>query len=170
MISVEWKKSNLDSFYKKMDHIINNLQESTIKGVNEALESTQRLALQLKRGSNKGILIELADLNTGEIKGRVYTDSKNFPYLVYLEFGTGIYADPEGGGTRAKKIPWYVHTSMADLSRYGYELVTYGGESFYVVYGMRPHPYMRPAGFQNIDTSLDIIQKAIVDMIKEAIK
>lgn len=172
MIQIKWNESKLNSFYKKMDNVASNIAKSAIKGVNQALEETQKFALQLKRGSDKGVLIELVNTETNEIKGRVYTDSKNFPYLTYLEFGTGIYADPEGGGSRAKQIPWYVHISMADLSKYHYPVYTspITGEKFYVVHGMHPHPYMRPTAFQMRDKNIETVAKAIQEMIKEAVK
>ena len=172
MIQIKWNESKLNSFYKKMDNVASNIAKSAIKGVDQALEETQKLALQLKRGSNKGIEIQLVNTETNEIKGRVYTDSKTYPYLVYLEFGTGIYADPKGGGSRAKQIPWYVHVSMADLSKYHYPIYTspITGEQFYVVQGAKPHPYMRPTAFKMRDKNVEIVAKAIQEMIKEAVK
>ena len=167
MIKLEWKKEPLKSFNKKMDNIVQQLPNSVKKGIETALEQTRRLAIQIKPSgkSDEGILVEM--MEGTEIKGRVYTDSQRFPYLVYLEFGTGLYADDEGGGSRAKKIPWYVHTSMADLSRYNYQIITMGEEQFYVVWGMHPHPYMRPAAFQSRDSNLEAVQKQIYETLKE---
>lgn len=177
MIDIEWKESSLKSFYHKMDKIIANMEKSAKLGIENALKNTQQLAIQIKpQGkSNDGILIELLDTEKNMVQGRVYTDVKTYPYLVYLEFGTGIYADPEGGGSRAKKIPWYVHTSMADLSMYGYPTITFKDENgventFYVVYGMHAHPYMRPASFQSRDSNVEQVEKAISDMIRSVIK
>lgn len=177
MIDIEWKKSSEKSFYNKMDKIINKLGESTKLGVKKALYDTRSLAIQIKpQGkSNEGILVELLDTEKNEVKGRVFTNSSAYPYLVYLEFGTGLYADSEGGGSRAKKIPWYVHTSMADLSMYNYQTVTFKDENgtentFYVVYGMHPHPYMRPAAFQSRDSNIEAIEKEISDMIRSVIR
>lgn len=168
MIKVKWK--NVDKLEKKLVKIMKRLPETATQGINEALKSTQQLALTLKRGSNKGVLIELVDTKSNEIKGRVYTDSKNYPYLTYLEFGTGLYADPEGGGSRAKKIPWYVHESMADLSKYNYQTIQTEQGKFYIVYGMHPYPYMRPAAFQNRDTNVELVEKEISQMIGEVVR
>lgn len=177
MIDIEWKESSLKNFYNKMDKIIAKMEESAKKGVQNALNDTQKLAIQLKpQGkSNEGILVELLDTENNEIKGRVYTNSTAFPYLVYLEFGTGIYADADGGGSRAKKIPWYVHTSMADLSMYNYPTITFTDENgientFYVIYGMKSHPYMRPAGFQSRDNNIEQVEKTIDEMIRSVLK
>ena len=107
MIDIEWKQSSLKSFYNKMDKIIANMEKSAKLGIENALKNTQQLAIQIKpQGkSNDGILIELLDTEKNIVQGRVYTDVKTYPYLVYLEFGTGIYADPEGGGARrARKV------------------------------------------------------------------
>ena len=171
MISVEWNKGNLKSFYSKMDKIIKELPKSSKTGVENALESTRKLILQIKPSgkSDAGIVVEM--IEGKEIKGRVYTDVDKFPYLVYLEFGTGLYADEEGGGSRAKKIPWYVHTSMADLSKYNYQIYTApDGEQYYIVYGMKPHPFMRPAGFQSRDSNIELVEKEVSEMIMRVIK
>lgn len=167
MINVEWNKQLVKSLEKKINAIVSKMPKGTKTGVQTALENTQKVAIQLKpQGkSNEGILVEV--LEGEEIKGRVYTDSKRFPYLVYLEFGTGKYADPEGGGSRAKKIPWYVHTSMADLSKYNYQIITMGEEQFYVVWGMHPSPYMRPAAFQERDSNVNAVIEAVYKELKE---
>lgn len=171
MITAEWNKSDLKSFYNKMDGLIKKIPKGAEKGVKNALEATQKYAIQLKpQGqSNDGILVQILNIDNNEVKGRVYTDVDRFPYLVYLEFGTGKYADSEGGGSRAKKIPWYVHTSMADLSKYNYQIITVGEEQFYVVWGMHPSPFMRPAGFQRRDDNIDEVQKAIYEVLKEVL-
>jgi len=169
MIKAEWNKQLVKSLENKISAIVSKLPKGVKKGVQSALESTQKVAIQIKpQGkSNEGILVEV--LEGEEIKGRVYTDSKRFPYLVYLEFGTGKYADPEGGGSRAKKIPWYVHTSMADLSKYNYQIITMGEEQFYVVWGMHPSPYMRPAAFQERDNNVDAVRQSVYEVLKEVL-
>ena len=171
MIKAEWKKSDLKSFYSKMNKLIKEMPNSAKTGVENALESTRELILQIKPSgkSDAGILVQMIDGD--EIKGRVYTDVEKFPYLVYLEFGTGLYADDEGGGSRAKKIPWYVHTSMADLSMYNYQIYTApDGEQYYIVYGSHPHPFMRPAGFQSRDGNIEAVEKQISEMIRRVVK
>lgn len=177
MIDISWEKNSFKSFNKKMDKIISNMTKSAKTGIENALKNTQQLAIQLKPqgNSNNGIVIELLDTTKNEVMGRVYTDTKMYPYLVYLEFGTGLYADPEGGGSKAKKIPWYVHTSMADLSGYNYPTITFEDENgikntYYVIYGMKAHPYMRPAAFQSRDGNLEEVEKAISEMIRKVIK
>ena len=110
MIKAEWKKSDLKSFYSKMNKLIKEMPNSAKTGVENALESTRELILQIKPSgkSDAGILVQMIDGD--EIKGRVYTDVEKFPYLVYLEFGTGLYADDEGGGSRAKKyLGMFIH-------------------------------------------------------------
>jgi hypothetical protein len=172
MIKAEFKKGDLKRFYKKMDKLIKELPKGVESGVKMALEDTKNLAIQIKGSgkSNQGILVEIIDRDKNEITGRVYTDVKKFPYLVYLEYGTGLYADPEGGGSRAKKIPWFVHVSMADLSRYNYQIYTApDGEQFYIVYGMHPRPYMRPAGFQSRDANLDKVQEQIYETLRRVL-
>lgn len=180
MITAEWNKSTLKSLEKKIEAIVKKLPEGAKNGITEALENTQQLAIQLKpQGkSNDGILVEMIDTEKNEIRGRVYTDVNKFPYLVYLEYGTGKYAGEADGrypeappsiGSQAKSIPWFIHISMADMSVYGYKPVTIGDEQFYVVYGMHPSPYMRPAAFQERDNNVDAVRQAIYEVLKEVL-
>ena len=48
---------------------------------------------------------------------------------IYLEHGTGIYADAKGGGSRAKKIPW----------------TYYKDGQFFTTYGMVAQPFWYPS-------------------------
>jgi hypothetical protein len=59
---------------------------------------------------------------------------------LYLEYGTGVHANPEGGGTRAKKIPWTYFSE--ELNR------------FFTTHGMEARPFAEP-GFQAAKPAID---------------
>ena len=108
------------------------------------------------------------------IAARVFNDTKVVPWSSYTEFGTGLYVDNEGINDairlkRAKRIPWYIHVSMVPKSfaRYGYPLVTgQNGEQYWEVDGMKPHPYMMPAAFQNRDRNVQAVLQSIQEMVR----
>lgn len=162
-----------------LDGILQKLPKAVEKGIEEALENTRKLAISFAPGPAKGaILIEILDANTKHvIKGRIFNDTSQVPWSSYTEFGTGLYVDDQGNDEairlkRAKSIPWYVHVSMvpASFARYGYPLVTgKNGQKYYEVDGMKPHPYMHPAAFQNRDKNIQEVAKAIQEMIRNAI-
>ncbi len=64
------------------------------------------------------------------------------PYGKYVEFGTGEYADPEGGGSKAKQIPWRYQAANG---------------SWVTTKGNRPQPFLRPA----YDTKKDEATKSV---------
>jgi HK97 gp10 family phage protein len=55
-------------------------------------------------------------------------------YAPYVEYGTGIFALPEGGGSKAKKIPWVYFNEQT--------------QTFVTTYGNKAQPFMEP-GFQS---------------------
>lgn len=68
-------------------------------------------------------------------------------HSLYVEYGTGVYAEPEGGGTRAKKIPW-----------------TYFDEQtgkFITTRGMKAQPFAEP-GFQAARPSIDNLANKVL--------
>lgn len=161
-----------------IDGILKNLPKSIEKGVKKSLEDTRNLAVSLAPGPVKdAIRIELLDTDTKQvIKARIFNDTAKVPWSSYTEFGTGLYVDDQGNDEairlkRAKQIPWYIHVSMvpASFARYGYPVVTgKNGQQYYEVDGMKPHPYMHPAAFQNRDKNVQEVARAIQEMIRSA--
>lgn len=146
------------------------------QGVEAAARDTARLAVQFAPGPVKSaIRVELIDMNSKDvIAARVFNDTKVVPWSSYTEFGTGLYVDNEGINDairlkRAKRIPWYIHVSMVpeSFARYGYPLVTgQNGEQYWEVDGMKPHPYMMPAAFQNRDRNVQAVLQSIQEMVR----
>lgn len=76
----------------------------------------------------------------GDIVGIVYTPLE---YAPYVEFGTGLFAE-EGNGR--KNVPWHYQDDKGE---------------WHSTSGMHPHPFMRPALYEN--------REKIVRMLKEAL-
>lgn len=173
MIEIEIK--GMEKLEAKIRKICGNLPESLKGGTLQAAEDTRKIAVRLARGGvlKRCIKAELVDTDTGEvISSRVFNDTSEVMWSSYVEFGTGLYVDNEGIEEsirlkRAKQIPWYVHVSMVpeSFARFGYPRVG----DYWEVDGMRPHPYMKPAGFERRDKNKQEIIESIHKMIEEAV-
>lgn len=160
-----------------MNKIIIQLPNTTKNGIKTALENTRVLAVQIKPISNyeNKILIEFTDAQTNEIIGRLHTDKNTFPHALFVEFGTGIYAEePHIGNTKTFIESgfkyWFVPKEKVDLSKYGLTPVVIYGKEFYLLSGQQPSHFMRSAGFQSRESNIEEIEKALVDMIREVVK
>jgi len=188
MISVEWKKSNLNSFYSKMDNILKELPNATKRGLELASEDTRDLALENKRGSkNKDLIpIETKEEKKNIYKSRIHTDKDLFDWATFLEFGTGKYAELEhiGHTSTFKKSGYYFWYAPADKINKKYEedeifeyndehyplMTTFNGKKYVLVFSQKPHPFMRTAGFQNRQHNIDIINEEIGKAIGRVMK
>lgn len=176
MISVEWKKSNLDSFYKKMENIICNLEPTAEDAMKEIMKEIQTLALQFKVGKKDITMIPFAvEVEGNFIKGRLYTDKKTFGFASFMEFGTGTYAElPHIGITKtfieSGYTFWYLPVEKVDRDFGSNRIVVINGKQFYIMYPQQPRPFMRPAGFQGRDIATDILQEKLFKMLKEVVR
>lgn len=162
-----------DRLEAKIRQICENFPDRARSGVTDAAEETRKLAVRLTSSSRVGncIRAEIIDTDTNEcIAARVFNDTAEVPWSSYVEFGTGIYVIDEGVKDaarlrRAKRIPWYIHVDMVpeDFGKYGY--VRSG--DFWIVHGMRPRPYMKPAGFMRRLQNADVVMDEIRKMIRE---
>ena len=165
MYSFELK--GLDKLNKRLDKIVEKLPKALETGISQALDLTAKLVI-FQAPANTGnlkdsIKYEIVDIHKGEVKGRVYADINIAPYALWVNYGTGIYAEGEGG-SRAEKIPWFVHEDMADLSKYNYPIWTApDGTKYYMVYGARATHFMDSAEFitrkDNIQAVISEIQQ-----------
>lgn len=167
MYSFELK--GLDKLNKRLDKIASRLPKALENGITQSLDLTSKLVI-FQAPANTGklkesIKYEIVNLQKNEVVGRVYADVDVAPYALWVNYGTGIYAEGEGG-SRAEKIPWFVHESMADLSKYNYPMWTSPtGEKFYIVYGARATHFMDSAEFitrpDNVNAVIEEIKKAM---------
>ena len=165
---------------KKTENKLNEIRErlfyAAVKGTVKATGDTKKYAVKLAHGNRlkNSIKAEIVRLDTNEVvKMRIFNDTSAVPWGSYAEFGTGKYVNNEGVGDairlkRAKEIPWYVHESLVpeDFGKYGYVKI---GE-FWLVFGMRPRPYMKPAAFHNRKANVQAVCDAIDEMVKEVVR
>lgn len=177
MISVEWNKRDLKSFYSKMDKIIQELPKRTKTGTNNALENVQEKALANKRGSKdkRMIPIEILDADKKCVVGRVYTDKDMFSYAPFLEFGTGTKAElPHIGKTKTFILSgyryWFLPVDKVDRRFAPERMINIGGELFYIMFATRPYPFMRPASASSRQESADYINEEIGKLLMEVCK
>ena len=173
MIDISWNEKKLNSFYKKMDNIINNLKKHAEQGVGEASEDTRKYALDKKRGNKADNLI-LKEINshTKEIISRIYT---NFQYAPFLEYGTGTKAERPHIGKTETFINsgykyWLLPVEKADREFSPQRIINIKGKQFYLMFATQPYPFMRPTAFymreKNVETIRNVLRKGILDDIK----
>ena len=177
MFKIEWKKSSLKSFEKKMKSIINELPNSAKEGVNDALKHTQDVALKNKRGSRdeKMIPIEIVDFSKNKVVGRVYTDKDLFSYAPFLEFGTGTKAElPHIGKTKTFIASgyryWLLPVEKVDRKFAPERMINIKGELFYIMFATQPYPFMRPASFSTREENANLVDERVGKMLTEVLK
>lgn len=164
------KVKGLKELNKKLDKIIKDIPDTTSKAIMEAMRKTADYIIvqspSMSGNLKESIKYEILDSNSKAVLGRVYADANVAPYALWVNYGTGIYAEGEGG-SRAEKIPWFVHTSMADLSGYGYQIWTApSGDQFYIVYGQHATHFFDSAGFIMRDDNVKEVAQAISGLIR----
>ena len=164
MIEISWGQKGLNSFYKKMETIINNLADHTYNGIEKASEDTRKYALNQKRGSKDDSLI-LKELtkSANEVLSRIYT---NFKYATFLEYGTGTKAEmPHIGNTKTFIESgfryWLLPVEKADREFSPQRIIVIDGKQFYLMFATQPYPFMRPAAFYTEGNSLNITKEEI---------
>lgn len=141
-MSVKVKFEGLDEVLEAIDSIddINDLY----KAMNKACAFVERTAKQKapkgRTGELRNSITSKVERDGNEIVGIVFTP---LHYAPYREFGTGLFA--ENGGR--KDVPWRYEDEQGE---------------WHTTSGMRPHPFMRPALYEN--------QNKIKELLKEGIK
>lgn len=131
----------IDEIFDSIDKIsdTSNLRQA----VNEACLIVERSAKQnCKKGTGalRRSIKSRVETEGDDLVGIVYT---NLEYAPYVEYGTGKFAE---NGNGRKDIPWHYKDDEGN---------------WHTTSGMKPHPYMRPALYQN--------EKLIKQTIKEAL-
>ena len=170
MLSVKLK--GLDKINKTINTLVKELPKRVEEGVKTAIKDTYEdvlMACPVNTGETRdSIKYEVINVSKGLVSGRVYTTTD---IAVYLNYGTGIYAEGEGG-SRAKKIPWYIHESMVDedlSQKYGMQVFISPttGDRFYISYGMRATHFFDNTAFNRRDANILAVQQAIQQLFKE---
>lgn len=129
--------------YKRINTIINKLPQIAQETIEDVLKNIQGYAIRLEKGHKEnGILVEMIDMTTKEVKGRVYADPSKFmtengqSYLWFEYFGTGAFAEQDHVGKTKHFIEsgyteWYIPVSKVGRTL-SYPIVTLNNTQFYV--------------------------------------
>lgn len=140
--------------FKNINAIIQKLQQTAKIITEDILKNIQGYAIRLEKGHNEnGILVEMIDMSTKEVKGRVYADPSKFitengqSYLWFEYFGTGQYAEQEHIGKTKHFIEsgyteWHIPVSKVGR-KLNYPIVTISGKQFYVAVRSKSKSFFR---------------------------
>ena len=129
--------------FKNINAIMQKLPQTTKVITEDVLKNIRGYAIRLEKGhKEEGILVEMIDMSTKEVKGRVYADPSKFmtengqSYLCFEYFGTGQFAEQEHIGKTKHFIEsgyteWYIPVKKVGRSL-SYPTITINGEQFYV--------------------------------------
>lgn len=129
--------------FKNIDTIMQRLPQTAKIITEDVLKNIQGYAIRLEKGHKEdGILVEMIDMSTKEIKGRIYADPSKFmtengqSYLWFEYFGTGQYAEQDHIGKTKHFIEsgyteWYIPINKVGRTL-NYPIVTISGKQFYV--------------------------------------
>lgn len=166
--------------YKRFNEIANKLPQVKNKSVEEILKNIQAMAIRLEKGHNEnGILMELIDTSTMEVKGRVYAKPEEFmsngqSYLFFEYFGTGQYAEMEHIGKTTYFLEsgyteWFIPVSKVEKAL-SYPIVTINDMRFYIAHGTKGNHFIEDAEFETRNENLEITKKNIEAMLREVCK
>lgn len=139
------------------------------------LKNIRGYAIRLEKGHNsEGILCELVDTQTYEVKGRVYTDKVKMPYALYEHFGTGSFAEMEHVGITKHFIEssfteWFIPIAKAPKPL-PYPIITINDMQFYIAHGVKANHFMTDAEFQSREENIEIADNKVKELLKEACK
>lgn len=136
----EIRFEGLDNITDKLDSLID---DNTIRmALGKACAVIERAAKQKAPKGNGDLrrsITSKVENQGGEMVGIVYTPLE---YAPYVEYGTGLFAE-EGG---RKDVPWHYQDDEGE---------------WHSTSGMRPHPYMRPALYENKDKIIRILKEGM---------
>lgn len=131
----------LESVIQSIDNIADTGKIKAAMGKSCALvERTAKQTAPKDTGALRNSIQFDVRENGSEIVGTVFTPLE---YAPYVEFGTGLFAEKNG-----RKTPWIYEDEKT-------------GKTIFTR-GQKPHPYLRPALFEN--------RKKITEILKESVK
>ena len=140
--------------FKNINAIIQKLPQTAKIITEDVLKNIRGYAIRLEKGHNEeGILVEMIDMSTKEVKGRVYADPSKFmtengqSYLWFEYFGTGQWAEQEHIGKTIHFIEsgyteWYIPINKVGRTL-NYPIVTISGKQFYVAVRSKSKSFFR---------------------------
>ena len=172
MISVS-AKVKVKHNYKKIRKLSDMLPKILPDITKDILKNIRGYAIKLEKGHNEeGILFELVDTSTNEVKGRVHTDRTIMPFALFEHFGTGQYAEMEHVGVTKHFIEsgfteWFIPVSKVPRAL-SYPIITINDMQFYVAHGAKANHFMTDAEFQSRQENIQIVDEKVKELLKEA--
>ncbi len=167
--------------FKNINAIIQKLPQTAKIITEDILKNIQGYAVKLEKSHKEdGIIVEMIDMSTKEVKGRVYADPSKFmtengqSYLWFEYFGTGQWAEQEHIGKTKHFIEsgyteWYIPVNKVGRSL-SYPIITIKGKQFYVAVGSKANHFIADAGFQSRNENAEIVKKKLDEMLMEVCK
>ena len=140
--------------FKNINAIIQKLPQTAKIITEDILKNIQGYAVKLEKGHKEdGIIVEMIDMSTKEVKGRVYADPSKFmtengqSYVWFEYFGTGQWAEQEHIGKTKHFIEsgyteWYIPINKVGRTL-NYPIVTISGKQFYVAVRSKSKSFFR---------------------------
>lgn len=166
--------------FKNINAIIQKLPQTTKIATEEVLKNIRGYAIRLEKGhTEEGILVEMIDMSTKEVKGRVYADPSKFmsngvSYLFFEYFGTGTNAEMEHVGKTKHFIQsgyteWFIPAGKVEKAL-PYPVVNIQGMDFYIAHGSKANHFLSDAEFKSRNENVEIVKKRLDEMLKECCK
>lgn len=167
--------------FKNINTIMQKLPQTAKIITEDVLKNIRGYAIRLEKGHKEdGILVEMIDVATKEVKGRVYADPSKFmtengqSYLWFEYFGTGQYAEQDHIGKTKHFIEsgyteWFIPVNKVGRTL-NYPIVTIGNSQFYVAVGSKANHFISDAEFKSRNENTEIVRKKLNEMLKEVCK
>lgn len=166
--------------FKNIEAIIQKVPEMAKEITEDVLNNIRGYAIRLEKGHNEeGILVEMVDMSTKEVKGRVYADPSKFmsngvSYLFFEYFGTGVNAEMEHVGKSKHFIQsgyteWFIPVNKVEKAL-PYPVVNIQGMDFYIARGVRANHFLTDSEFYTREKNKEIVVKKLNQMFRDICK
>lgn len=135
-IKFEGLESIEDKLYKLKDV---KSYENALKKACMLVERTAKQKAPKGNGELRRSITSRIDKDGNELKGVVFTPLE---YAPYVEYGTGLFAEEQG----RQDVPWHYKDDEGN---------------WHSTSGMPPHPYLRPALYENREEILRLLREGI---------
>lgn len=174
-INLKCEIKGLDRFERKINKMVTELPRKVEESIEEILKNIQGYAIRLEKGHNEeGILVEVVEASTMEVKGKVCTSKENMPYAMFEHWGTGDYRElPVIGKTKCfletGGSQWFIPVSKVEKTLH-YPIIEIQGNQFYIAHRVQPNHFMTDAEFKTRNENKEIVKKKLEQFFKEVCK
>lgn len=169
---------------KRKSHIKNfqqTLKEAVPEAIEEIMQYAQNEALSNKKGSkDKNMIVYEINYQNNTSEGRLYT---TFDWALFLEYGTGTYAEMPNIGTSKVFIEsgfkfWYAPADSVEMNYTPTDFMVingifypmiaeFNGKIYVMVFEQKPRPYMRPTAFLLETKAVEIFVKTLKKTLRK---